>query len=34
MQMMNPLASVGGSGGLMEQLGGYTANTGAQQQAR
>jgi hypothetical protein len=33
MQMLNPLASVGGAGGLVEQLGSYSANTGAQQKA-
>ena len=33
MQRMNPLASVGGSGGLMEQLGGYAGDTGAQQRS-
>jgi hypothetical protein len=31
MQMLNPLASVGGAGGLMDTLGSYSADTSAQQ---
>ena len=31
MQKLNPLASVGGAGGLMDTLGSYTADTSAQQ---
>ena len=33
MQMMNPLAQVGGEGGLAAQLGGYAGDTGAQQRS-
>ena len=33
-QMLNPLASVGGEGGIVSQIGGYAADTKAQQQAQ
>jgi hypothetical protein len=33
MQMLNPMASVGGQGGLMDTLGGYAADTSAQQKS-
>jgi Transglycosylase SLT domain len=33
MQMLNPMASVGGEGGLVSQLGGYAGDTAAQQRS-